>query len=113
LVFCNLILPSLTIKTAPIIDIVIAPLIAVHAETLADPYKGKIPLARVKAFQEPFASHQVIQQDTPNNRRANQCLKHTETCMKYSFPPIATECSHLFLILFIAVTPFLSSFDRD
>ncbi len=33
----------------------------VHAETLADPYKGKIPLARVNASQEPFASHQVTQ----------------------------------------------------
>ncbi len=60
-------------------------------ETLADPYNGKIPLARINAFQEPFASHQVIQQDTPNIRRANQYLKHTETCMKYAFPPIATE----------------------
>ncbi len=30
------------------------------AETLADPYKGNIPLARVNAFQEPFASCQVI-----------------------------------------------------
>jgi hypothetical protein len=61
------------------------------ADTLADPYKGKIPLARVNAFQEPFASHQVIHQDTPNFRKANQYLKHTETCIKYSFPPIATE----------------------
>jgi hypothetical protein len=61
------------------------------AETLADPYKGKIPLARVNAFQKPFASRQVIQQDTPNIRMANQYLKHTETCMKYSFPPITTE----------------------
>ncbi len=61
------------------------------AEILADPYKGKIPLGGVNAFQEPFASHQVIQQDTPNIRRANQYLKHTETCMKYSFLPIATE----------------------
>ncbi len=61
------------------------------AETLADPYMGKIPLTRVNAFQEPFASSQVIQQDTSNIRRTNQYLKHTETCMKYSFPPIATE----------------------
>jgi hypothetical protein len=61
------------------------------AKTLADPYKGKLPLARVSEFQEPFASHQVIQQNTLNIRRANQYLKHTETCMKYSFPPIATE----------------------
>jgi hypothetical protein len=61
------------------------------AETVADPYQGEIPLARVNAFQEPFASRQVIQQDTSNIRRANQYLKHTETCMKYSFPPIATE----------------------
>jgi hypothetical protein len=29
------------------------------AETLADPYKGKIPLARVNAYKKPFASHQV------------------------------------------------------
>jgi hypothetical protein len=65
--------------------------VALCAETLADPYKGKIPLARVYAFQEPFASHQVIQQDTPNIRKANQYLEHTETCMKYSFPPISTE----------------------
>ncbi len=61
------------------------------AETLADAYKVKIPLARVNAFQEPFASRWVVQQDTPNNRRANQYLKHTETCMKCSLPPIATE----------------------
>jgi hypothetical protein len=61
------------------------------AETLADPYKRKIPLARANAFQEPFASPQVIHQDTPNIRKTNQHLKHTETCMKYSFPPIATE----------------------
>ncbi len=61
------------------------------AKTLADLYKGKLPLARVNAFQEPFASYQVIQQDTPNSRRVNHYLKHTETCMKYSFPPIATE----------------------
>jgi hypothetical protein len=64
------------------------------AETLADPYKGKIPLSRANVFQEPFASHQVFQQDTPNIRKANQYLKHTETCMKYSFPPTATEQSH-------------------
>jgi hypothetical protein len=61
------------------------------AETLANPSKGKIPLARVNAFQEPFASHQVIQQDTPNTRNANQYLEHTETCMKYSFHPITAE----------------------
>ncbi len=61
------------------------------AETVADPYKGKIPLARVNAFKEPFASHQVIQQDTPNIRKANQYLEHTETRMKYSFPPITIE----------------------
>jgi hypothetical protein len=60
------------------------------AETLADPPTGKISLARVDAFQELFASRQVIQQDTPNIREANQYLEHTETCMKYSFPPIAT-----------------------
>jgi hypothetical protein len=48
------------------------------AETLADPYKGKIPLAKVNAFQEPFASRQVIQQDTPNIRKVNQYLKHTK-----------------------------------
>ncbi len=64
------------------------------AETLADPYKGEIPLARVNEFQEPFASRQVIQQDTPNIRKANQYLEHTKTHMKYSFPPIATEYSH-------------------
>ncbi len=63
------------------------------AETLADPYKGKIPLAlaRVNAFQEPFAFRQVIQQDTRNIRKANQYFKRTETHKKYSFPPIATE----------------------
>jgi hypothetical protein len=61
------------------------------AETLADPYNSKIPLAKVNAFQEPLASRQVIQQNSPNIKRANQCLKHTETCMKYSFPPISTE----------------------
>ena len=60
-------------------------------ETVADPYKGKIPLARVNASKEPFASHQVIQQDTPNIRKANQYLEHTETCMKYSFHPITAE----------------------
>jgi hypothetical protein len=53
------------------------------AETLAYPYKGEIPLPRVNAFQEPFASHQLIQQDTPNIRRANKYLKYTETHMKY------------------------------
>jgi hypothetical protein len=62
-----------------------------NAETLADnPYKGRIPLARIDAFQEPFASCQVIQQDTPNIRKASQYLEHTGTHMKYSFPPIAT-----------------------
>ena len=40
------------------------------ADTLADPYKGKIPLARVHAFLEPSASRHVIQQDNPNIRRA-------------------------------------------
>jgi hypothetical protein len=54
-----------------------------YAESLADPYKEKIPLARVTAFQEPFASRQVIQQDTPKITKANQYLEHTETCMKY------------------------------
>ncbi len=44
------------------------------AETLPDPYKGKIPLARVNAFQEPFTSCQVIHQDTLNIRKANQYL---------------------------------------
>jgi hypothetical protein len=29
-------------------------------ETLADPYKGKIPFARVNAYKKPFASRQVI-----------------------------------------------------
>jgi hypothetical protein len=61
------------------------------ADTLANPYKGKIPLARVNAFQEPFASCQVIQKDTPNTRTANQYLEYTETGMKYSFSPIVTE----------------------
>ncbi len=61
------------------------------AETLADPYKGKISLTRVDAFQQPFASCQVIKQDTPNVRKVNQYLEHIETCMNYSFPPIATE----------------------
>jgi hypothetical protein len=60
-------------------------------ETLADHYKGKISLAKVNAFQEPFASCQVTQQNIPNIRNANQYLKHTETCTKYSFPPIAIE----------------------
>jgi hypothetical protein len=52
------------------------------AETLAKPYKAKIPLARVNAFLEPFASRQVVQQDTPIIRKANQYLEHTEICMK-------------------------------
>ncbi len=81
------------------------------AKTLADPYKGKIHLARVNTFQEQFAFCNVIQKDRPNIRRANQYLERTETHMKYSFPPIATEKSHQFLILFIAVTPILSSLD--
>jgi hypothetical protein len=59
--------------------------------SLTDPYKWEIPLARVNAFQEPFASRQVIQQGTPNIRKANQYLEHTENCKKYSLSPIATE----------------------
>ncbi len=61
------------------------------AETLADPYKGKIPLPRVKSFQELFASRQDIQRNTLNIRRTNQYLERIETPMKYSFPPIPTE----------------------
>jgi hypothetical protein len=64
------------------------------AETLADPYKGKVPLPRVKSFQEPFASRQDIQRNTPNTRRINQYLERIETPMKYSFPRITTEQSH-------------------
>ncbi len=71
------------------VAVAIAAVAALCAETLADPYMGKIPLARVVAFQEPFVSHQVIQQDTLNIRKANQYLEYTETCMKYSFPPIS------------------------
>jgi hypothetical protein len=48
----------------------------VTAEALADPYKGKISFTKVNAFQEPFASCQVILQDTPNIRKANQYLEH-------------------------------------
>jgi hypothetical protein len=47
------------------------------AETLPsfDPYNGKSPaLGRVNASQEPFASCQIIQQDTSNIRKANQYL---------------------------------------
>jgi hypothetical protein len=36
------------------------------AETLADSYKGKTPLPRVPNYQEPFSSHHVIQQKSPN-----------------------------------------------
>jgi hypothetical protein len=61
------------------------------AETLADPYKGKIPLTRVNSFQEPFASRQDIQRNTPNTRRTNQYLEQIETPMKYLFPHITTE----------------------
>ncbi len=64
------------------------------AETLADPYKGKIPLPRVNSFQETFASHQVIQQKSPNtwSGKAIQYLEHSpETHRIHSFPPIATE----------------------
>jgi hypothetical protein len=61
------------------------------AETLADLYKGKISLPRVNSLQEPFASHQDIQRNTPNTRRTNQYLERIETPMKYSFPHITTE----------------------
>jgi hypothetical protein len=42
------------------------------AETLADPNREKIPVAKVNAFQEKFASRKVIQQDTSKIRKANQ-----------------------------------------
>ncbi len=45
--------------------------VTVVAETLADPYIGKIPLPRVNSFQEPFASHQDIQRNTPKGGPAN------------------------------------------
>jgi hypothetical protein len=64
------------------------------AETLADPYKGKIPLPRVNSFQEPFVSRQVIQQKSPNtwSGKANQYLEPSpETHRLHLFPPIATE----------------------
>ena len=64
------------------------------AETLADPYKGRIPLPGVNSFQEPFASRQVIQQKSPNtwSGKANQYLEPSpETHRIDLFPPIATE----------------------
>ncbi len=64
------------------------------AETLADPNKGKIPLPRVNLFQEPFASCQDIQRNTPNTWRTNQYLEQIESPMKYSFPHITAEYSH-------------------
>ncbi len=60
------------------------------AETLADPYKGKI----LNSFQEPFASCQVIHQKSPNtwSGKANQYLEPSpETHRIHLFPPIATE----------------------
>ena len=63
------------------------------AETLADPYKGKIPLHRVNSFQEPFTSRQIIQQKSPNSWRgkSNQYLEPSpETHRIHSFP-IDTE----------------------
>ncbi len=61
-----------------------------NAETLADPYKGKIPLPRVPNYQELFASRH------PNtwNAKANQYLEQspkTHNHRIHSFPPIATE----------------------
>ncbi len=64
------------------------------AETLADPYKGNIPLPRVNSLQEPYASRQVIQEKSPNtwSDRTNQYLEPIlETHRIHLFPPIATE----------------------
>ena len=72
--------------------------VLVSAETLANPYKGKIPLPRVNSFQEPYASRQVIQQKSPNtwSDRTNQYLESIlETHRIHLFPPIATEYSSL------------------
>ncbi len=65
-------------------------LLVPHAETLADPYKGKTPLPRVPKNQEPFASR------NPKtwNARTNQYLEQspeTHYHRMHSFPPIATE----------------------
>ena len=64
------------------------------AETLADPYKGKTLLLRVPNYREPFASHHIIHQKSPNtwSDKANQYLEPSpETHRIHLFPPIATE----------------------
>jgi hypothetical protein len=52
------------------------------AETLADPYKGKIPLARVNAYHP--AGYSKYQEGQP-------LFEAHRSCMEYSFPPIAAE----------------------
>jgi len=56
------------------------------AEKLADPYKGKTPLPRVPNYREPFASHHVIQQKSPNtwSGRTNQYLEPSLDITRYT-----------------------------
>jgi hypothetical protein len=61
-----------------------------NVETLADPYKGRIPLPSVPNYQEQVLTCHLIQTDinTPPNRQ--EAFLNGER-MKLSFPTIVTE----------------------
>jgi hypothetical protein len=58
-------------------------------ETLADPYKGRIPLPSVPNDQDQDLSHHLIQAGTNIPNRQESFLNRK--CMKQSFTTIITE----------------------
>jgi hypothetical protein len=60
-----------------------------HVETLADPYKDRIPLPSVPNYQDPDLSRHLIQ--TGTNAPNGQESFHKGKGMKLSFPTIVME----------------------
>jgi hypothetical protein len=59
-------------------------------ETLADPYKGRIPLPSVPNYQEQDLSRHLIQTDINTPPNGQEAFPNGER-MKLSFPTIVTE----------------------
>jgi hypothetical protein len=59
-------------------------------ETLADPYKGRIPLHSVPNYQEQYLSRHLIQTGTNTPPNGQKAFPNGER-MKLSFPTIITE----------------------
>jgi hypothetical protein len=59
-------------------------------ETLADPYKGRIPLPSVPNYLEQDFSRHLIRMGTNTPPNGQEAFPNGE-CMKLSFPKIATE----------------------